>query len=242
MSPLSLRARLNKVGDFALWDFLMFWAPLPDATKSGDEKTAWKASLRRELAARDDATLDALASRIQARYEEIEDTRRSITTRASSLLLFVGVITTGAGLIAQALVGAAWFLVVLFVLVGILLLYSAVAVAVLAVRAQLVGNWDVPWVDLGEATSARAVRLIYAVEIIVAVEQNKRRIRTPVAFLRDGQRYALAAIAFIAVLAALAVAAAILKPADGADPGATPVPCSALALAPLATYQLPMCR
>jgi hypothetical protein len=67
----------------------------------------------------------------------------------------VGVLTTGAGLIAQALVGAPWPLVALFVFFGALLLYSTVAAAVLAVRAQLVSNWDVPRLDLADATDER---------------------------------------------------------------------------------------
>jgi hypothetical protein len=104
------------------------------------------------------------------------------------------------------------------------LLYSTVAAAVLAVRAQLVGNWDRPWIMLDEATTARAVRVIYATEILVAVEENRIRVRRPVAFLRDGQKYAMAAIAFVAVLAVLSVAAAALKPPANAGPGSSPVP------------------
>jgi hypothetical protein len=215
-----------------LRDFLKFWGPLQDDTRSGDEKKTWKADLRRQLDTRDDKTLDAFAARMQARYDEIETTRGSIATRANSLLLFVGVLTTGAGLIAQALVGAPWPLVALFVFFGALLLYSTLAAAVLAVRAQLVSNWDVPWINHADATDERAVKVIYAVEILVAVEQNKVRVRRPVAFLRDGQKYAIAAIAFIAVLAALSVAAAMLRPPTyAADPGASPVP-SALAVPP----------
>lgn len=166
----------------------MFWGPLPDKS------------------------LDAFAARMQARYDEIETTRGSIAAWADSLLLFVGVLTTGAALIAQSLVGVPWPSSRCSYFFGALLLYSTVAAAVLAVRAQLVSNWDVPWINHAGVTDERAVKVIYAVEILVAVEQNKVRVRRPVAFLRDGQKYAIAAIAFIAVLAALSVAAAMLKP------------------------------
>jgi len=212
--------------------FLMFWGPLEDTTKSGDEKKAWKADLRGQLETRDDKTLDAFAARMQSRYDEIEATRESVAGRSNSLLLFVGVLTTGAGLIAESLVGAPWPLVVAFVIVGAPLLYSTVAAAVLAVRAQLVGNWDVPWMKLPDATDEHTVKVIYATEILVAVEQNKIRVRRPVAFLRDGQKYGIAAIALIAGLAVLSVTAAIVKPPTAADadvPGTSPAPAASVA-------------
>lgn len=211
--------------------FLKFWGPLEDTTKTGDEKKAWKADLRGQLETRDDETLDAFAARMQARYDEDQATRHSVAGRANSLLLFVGVLTTGAALIADSLVGAPWPLVVAFVIVGASLLYCTLAAAVLAVRAQLVGNWDVPWMNLTDATDEHAIKVIYATEILVAVEQNKIRVRRPVAFLRDGQKYGIAAIALIAALAVLSVMAAIVKPPGAADAG-TPRPSSAPAASP----------
>ena len=76
-------------------DFLAFWGPLPDDTYRDDKKKEWERDLRRDLGSRDDDTLDAFAGRWQARYDEIEATRGTITGRAGSLLLFVGVLTTG---------------------------------------------------------------------------------------------------------------------------------------------------
>ena len=82
-------------------------------------------------------------------------------------------------------------------------------------------NWDTPWIKHEEATDERTIRVLYATEILVAVEQNKIRIRGPVAFLANAQRYAFAAIAFLALLAVLSVTAAILKPPPpGAAAGA----------------------
>lgn len=205
-------------------NFLAFWGPLPDDTYRGEKKKAWERDLRRDLGARDDDTLDAFAARWQARYDEIEATRGTITGRAGSLLLFVGVLTTGAGLIAQALSGAPVLVVALFISAGLLLLYSAVAAAVLAVRAQRVGQWDSPRIDVGDAVDQRSLRLKYAVEIYVAAEQNRLRLRRPVGMLRDGQLFAMGGIVFIAVLAVLSVSAAILKPpAPAVIPFASPV-------------------
>lgn len=203
------------------WDLLLFLGRIEDKTKTGANKAEWKAGLRRELWSRDDKALDALSARMQSRYDEIEATRGSVYMRANSLLLFVGIITTGAGLIGQSLTGAPTPLVVAFVIDGLFLLYAIVGTAVLAVRAHLVSNWDTPWIKHEEAIDERAIRVLYATEILVAVEQNKIRIRGPVAFLANAQRYAFAAIAFLALLAVLSVTAAILKPpAPGADAGA----------------------
>jgi hypothetical protein len=196
----------------AVRDFLVFWGPLADETRAGEAKARWVGNLRRELGTRNNATLDAFAARWQDRYDDIEVTRGTITTRANSLLLFVGVLTTGAGLIAQTFVGARGALVALLVLVGVPLLYSGVAAAVLAVRAQMVTHWDAPRIDFADATDERSARLTYAVEIFVAAEQNRMRLRRPVGFLRDGQYYAVGAIALVAMLVALSVTATLLKP------------------------------
>ncbi|MGI8999925.1 MAG: hypothetical protein ACR2GO_09495 [Candidatus Limnocylindria bacterium] len=216
MSRPTWRQRLKEFRDF-----LVFWGPVPDATKSGEAKEAWQRDLRQVLTGRSDETLDAFAARWQARYDETESTRGTVTARANSLLLFVGVITTGAGLIGQSLAGAPGGLIIAFVAFGIPLLYAAVAAAVLAVRAQLVGQWDTPRVDVADATDERAVKLTYAVAIFVAAEQNRARLRRPVSFLRDGQYYAIAGIAGIAVLAILSVAAAaVMPPSDATRAGA----------------------
>jgi hypothetical protein len=207
------------------WSHLLFAGRLKDETRKGAAKEAWKADLRAELGKRDDKTLDALTTRMQARYDEIEAVRASVHTRANALLLFVGIITTGAGIIAQGLVGAPPLLVGLFAVDGVLLLYATVGAAVLAVRAHLVGQSDTPWIEHEEATSERAVRVIYATEILVAADQNKVRLRRPVAFLASGQRYALAAIFLVAFLATLSVVAAVTKPAPAVvNPMASPTP------------------
>ena len=206
-------------------DFLAFWGPLPDDTYRDDKKEQWERDLRRDLGSRNDETLDAFAARWQARYDETEATRGTITGRAGSLLLFVGVLTTGAGLIAPALSGAPAPIVGLFIIVGLLLLYSGVAAAVLAVRAQRVGQWDSPRIDVGDAVDQRSLKLKYATEIYVAAEQNRLRLRRPVGMLRDGQLFAMGGIIFIAMLAVLSVTAAIVKPsAPAAAPVASPAP------------------
>jgi len=122
--------------------------------------------------------------------------------------------------------------VVAFIIDGAFLLVSIVAVTVLAVRAHLVSNWDIPWINHEGATDERAVRVIYATEILVAVEQNKIRIRGPVALLANAQKYAFAAIAFLAILAVLSVTAAIFKPPaedDDEAAGASPSPAASMA-------------
>lgn len=230
MKGPSWRDRLDE-----FWHLLLFLGRLPDETRKGEDKRSWERELRRELGARDDATLDAFAARWQARYDEIEATRGTITTRTNSLLLFVGVLITGAGLIAQSIAGAPGPFVLLLVLVGIPLLYSGVAAAVLAVRAQRVGRWDSPRVDVVDAANERSVRLQYAVEIYVAAEQNRLRLRAPVGMLRDGQLYAILGIALVAAIVALSVSATLVKPTGSViGPLASPAP-SASSAAPTPT-------
>jgi hypothetical protein len=228
------RSRRERLEDFG--NLLAFWGPLDDERRKGDARKAWESDLRRDLDSRNDATLDGFAARWQARYDEIEATRGTVTTRSNSLLLFVGVLTTGAGLIGQSLSGAPGPIVGLFIFFGVLLLYCAVGAAVLAIRAQRVGLWDSPRVDVADATDERSLRLKYAVEIYIAAEQNRVGLRIPVGILRDGQEFALAGIVLIALLAALSVTAAVLTSAPDASGGtAPPGPSVAPSVSPLPT-------
>ena len=204
---------------------LWFWETLSDGTKKDDEKKAWKLQLRAELEAIDDETLAGLTEISRRRYEEQEATRGSVASRGTSLLLFVGVITTGATLVGGSLESVLPLVFVATLVAGAFLLYACLAVAFLAIRAQEVTMWEVPRVDPTDATSKRSLAVTYAVELEAATQQNKLTLRNRVAYLADAQRWARRAVILVVVLAILSVAAAATKPpSTPSTPAVTPVP------------------
>jgi hypothetical protein len=206
------------------WAVFLFLGRASDDTKKDDELATWEADVRSELGKRDDATLDAFAARWQSRYDEIEATRGTVNTRANSLLIFVGVLATAAGLVVQSMAGAPVPILILLVVFGVPLFYSWVAAVTLAVRAQRVTRWDSPRVDISDAIDARSARLKYAAEIYVAAEQNGLRLRAPVGILRDGQLYAIVGIFLIATIVALSVTATIAKSPGVGQASSPPAP------------------
>jgi hypothetical protein len=204
---------------------LWFWETLSDETKKGDEKKAWKLQLRAELEAIDDEALAGLNEITRRRYEELEGARGSVSGRGTSLLLFVGVVSTGATLVGGSLESVSPVILGATLFDGALLLYACLAVAFLAIRAQEVTMWEVPRVDPTDATNKRSLAVTYAVELEAATQQNKLTLRNRVAYLADAQRWARRAVILVVVLAILSVAAAATKPSSTPSaPAVTPVP------------------
>lgn len=204
---------------------LRFWEALSDETKKGDEKEAWKHQLRAELEVIDDEPLASLTEISRRRYEEQEAARGSVSSRGTSLLLFVGVVTTGATLVGGSLESVSPFILAATLVVGAFLLYACLAVAFLAIRAQEVTTWEVPRVDPTDATNKRSLAVTYALEVVAATQQNKPTLGNRVAYLADAQRWARRAVILVVVLAILSVAAAATKPpSTPSTPAVTPVP------------------
>lgn len=191
---------------------LRFWETLKDETKKGDEKKAWKHQLRAELEIIGDGALASLTEISRRRYEELEATRGSVSSRGTSLLLFVGVVTTGATLVGGSLESVSPLLLGATLVDGALLLYACLAVAFLAIRAQEVTTWEVPRVIPNDATDTRSLAVTYALEIVAAAQQNRSTLRNMVAYLADAQRWARRAVILVVVLAILSVAVAATKP------------------------------
>jgi hypothetical protein len=206
--------------------FLRFWEEIPDRTRKGDAKKAWKDDLRRQVARLPAATVGPFTDIWRRRYEEQEASRGLVASRAGSLFVFVGIITTGAAIVGTSLASVHPVLLLLIVATGGCLLYSAVAAAFLAVRSQQVATWEVPRVDADATIDQRALDTTYAVEIVAAAEQNRSTLADRVSYLRDAQLWALIAVLLIAILAPLSVVAAITKSGPavaGPSPSAGPV-------------------
>ncbi len=221
-------------------DSLRFWTTFPDETKKGEEKRAWKAELRTTIDRMDDETCRSYAEVVRRQYAEQEATRASVASRGSALLLFVGVISTGATVVAASLETSAPVVLGLALVFGACLLYACLAVAFLAVRAQEVATWEVPAIYPKDSPDARTLAVSDAVELAVAYEQNKSGLRHIVAYLADAQRWARRAIILVVILAVLSVAATATKPA-GSAAGATttPAPAAAATQTPAASSPAP---
>jgi hypothetical protein len=207
-------------------DSLRFWETMPAERLKGDEAKALEAELRAAIAHMDDATLGDFREIAIRQYTEQSDTHASIASRGSALLLFVGVVSTGATLVAAAVGAAAPVVLALILGVGACLLYSCLAVAFLAVRAQEVAVWVVPAIYPKDGPDLRGLALEEATQHAFAYQQNKAGLRHLVAYLADAQRWARRAIILVVMLAVLSVAAAATKPppASTATSPTSPVP------------------
>ena len=136
--------------------FLRFWDRLPDATLKGDAAQARRSELELQVDRLRDGALADFTETWRRRYEEQATVRTAVASRVAGLLVFTGVVTTGAALLATSFTGAAGWLIVLIVAVGAGLLYAAIAAGFLALRAQEVAARAVPRSEIGEAAEAHA--------------------------------------------------------------------------------------
>ena len=83
----------------------------------------------------DDIALAKFIDIVRRQYAEQAATQSSVASRGSALLLFVGVVSTGATVVAASLATSAPLVLGLILTVGASLLYACLAVAFLAVRA-----------------------------------------------------------------------------------------------------------
>jgi hypothetical protein len=216
-------------------DTLRFWDAFPDERKQGEAAVVLEAGIRASVEAMDDDARGQFVEIARRQYEEQDATRASVTSRASTLLLFVGVISTGATVVAASLQTAQPLILIAILIDGAALLYACLAVAFLAVRAQEVATWTGPAIYAKQGTSAQALKATDAVEHAVAWEQNKPGIQHLVGYLLNAQRWARRAIILVVILAVLSVAAAATKPPAPPTPGSVPAATAAPTQTPVAT-------
>lgn len=216
-------------------DTLWFWDAFPDKRKKGEELVALEAGIRTSVEAMADDTRAKFVEIARRQYEAQDSTRTSVTSRASTLLLFVGVILTGATVVAASLKTSQPIILVGILIDGAALLYACLAVAFLAVRAQEVATWTGPAIYAKQAISCRALEATDAVEHAVAWEQNKPGLQHVVAYLLNAQQWARRAIILVVILAILSVAAAATKPPDPPAPGSVPAATATPEVTPLVT-------
>jgi hypothetical protein len=201
---------------------LRFWDAFPDERKTGEAAEQLQDELRATVEKMDMETRVVFGEIARRQYGEQEATKASVTSRASTLLFFVGVITTGTTLVATSLPGTHVAVAIAMVVVGVCLLYAGLAVAFLSVRAQEVSMWTAPEISATEARNVRVVTVADAVEHAFSYAQNEAGVRHLVAYLADAQRWARRAVILVVVLAALSVAAAATKPPSAGAASSTP--------------------
>jgi hypothetical protein len=226
-----------------------FWEELPVEVLKGSDLRQRKAEHVATIATMAPTVRKQYLDMVRRWYAEQDATRTSITSRAATLMLFVGVITTGATLVAANLqTGVDALRIALFV-VGGLLLYACVAIAFGAVRAQGIARFTSPSLTPNEVVAAgRNLDIEEAAEYATAYEQNQPILANQAAYLKFGHLWARRAIILAVMLAILVVASAATKPppsgaasapvgtpSASALPAATPVPASPV---PTATQPL----
>jgi hypothetical protein len=213
-------------------DTMRFWDTFPSERKTGDAAKQLEAEIRTAVDGMGATARVTFAEIARRQYAEQEATKASVASRASALLLFVGVITTGTTVVGASIAAAHPVVLGLVVVVGGCLLYACLAVAFLAVRAQEVATWVVPAIFSKDGKTATALTAKDAVEHAVSYEQNKAGVSHLVAYLADAQRWARRAVILVVLLAILSVIAAATKPpppspataAPTANPTASPAP------------------
>lgn len=214
-------------------DTLRFWDTFPDERKTGEAAKKLEAEIRVAVEKMDVKTCVQFAEISRRQYAEQEATKSSVASRASALLLFVGVISTGTTVVAGSLTTVQPLFLAFVVGIGACLLYACLAVAVLAVRAQEVAMWTAPAIYADDAQSSRSLTVKDAVEHAFSYSQNKTGVRHLVAYLADAQRWARRAVILVVCLALLSVLAAATKAPAPNNPIASPGPQATASPAPL---------
>ena len=196
--------------------FLRFWELLRGPQVAGDDEAA---KARARLEALSDQALASYIEFLQRRYEEQKSGADSVASRGGSLFVFVGIVTTGATLLAGLATPENPWLLGLILVFGFCLFYATFAASFLAIRSQQVSVWMAPTLEPEDCGSKRAMDVQLAVELMAAVDFNRETHRNLVAYLRDGQVWARMVLFLVVLLAAIVVLANATKPmATSASP------------------------
>lgn len=193
-------------------DTMRFWETFQDERVKGEAAARLEAETKTAVARMDREARIRFVEIARRQTAEQEATRTSIASRASALLLFVGVIGTGTTVVASSLATALPGVLLAVLIVGGCLLYACLAVAFLAVRAQEVATWVAPAIYPDDGTTSTDFVIKEAVEHAVSYRQNKAGVRHLVAYLADAQRWARRAVVLVVILAGVSVLAAATKP------------------------------
>ena len=155
--------------------------------------------------------LDSFCQEWQRRNESVEATKSSSESRANALLAMIGLLNGLAAIASGALAGASLPWPPLFVGFGVVLLYSAVGTAVLALRVGGVRQWTDSNLTPDEMKSPRTGRIERAHQEYVVARQNRQVAAVCVGYLRDAQTWAVIAVIALAGLAATATLATLTK-------------------------------
>lgn len=225
------------VNDQPLKDFLLFWRPIKppyEKPREGAEdkrpeefREGWSAAQREALCGLSNDQLDSFCDEWQRRNQAVEGTKTSSESRANALLAVIGLLNGLAAIASGSLAGASLPWPPLFVVFGVVVLYSAMGTAVLALRVGGVRAWTDSVLTPDEMKDPRSSRIERAHQQYVVARQNRKVASVGVGYLRDAQTWAVIAVVALAGLAATATLATLTKGPSQPPPAVTASPAAA---------------
>jgi len=207
-----------KVNGQPLHRFVFFWLPItPPHLRTGEDRDecfdpTWVRLANKRLAKLAAPELETLTEDWRRDLASQESAKSSAESRANALLLTVGLVNGLAAIVGSTLAGAALIWVILFLIGGVLLVYSATATAFLSLRVGQVRQWTSATIDPRDVKgSGEGLALQRAVYTCIASHRNAVVLRDPVGYLRDAQTFALVAVVAVAILAIISTAAALTR-------------------------------
>lgn len=193
---------------------LQFWKPPQDRRLKGDAADRRLGEIRTQVVEMDRYARERFAEIAKEQFDEQDHIRADVAGRASQLLLFVGVVSTGTTIVAASFSSSSLRVTALTLIIGLALLYACLAIAWLAVQAQRVRDWSRPGITPSDVTSVLGLEIENTARTHFDATQNKLAVDDLVAHLRDAQWWARTAIVLVTILAVLAVAASATKRPD----------------------------
>ncbi len=183
-----------------LVEFLAFWQPLdPTFDPASPIRRHQRDQSLADLSATKAHGIERFTHIWERNYDEIHSDIEGAQTRASNLVLTLGVLS---GLIAFAIPVASginarsnWPPQIL--VLAAVILYCVIATFVLAIRAQGVGPWSIIVVEPGEFKEDRRGEVDYAVQLFWATSDNRSRFSNTVGYLQWAYRYATTLLAVL---------------------------------------------
>lgn len=200
-----------------LMALIQFWKPPDDKRLTGDDARRALNEIRSTVTGMDPAARERFGKIAEDEYADQDAVRSDVAGRASQLLLFVGIVSTGTTIVAASLSSSSPVVTGVTLVCGASLLYACLAIAWLAVQAQRVQMWSRPGIKPDDVTSGPSLEIELAARTYFHASQNKIVVADLVAHLRDAQWWARTAIFLIAVLAVLSIiGTATKRPEDQA--------------------------
>lgn len=203
--------------------FLQFWKEIPPQD-AGELTPEWAANVADQIRQMPDDVIEALTEVWTAAEAQAEASLASVRSRASNLLLAVGILSGLGAVTATASGGLPWPLALPIWVSSALVAFFALGTSWLAIRAQQVRSWSEPHLPPAEGSSLRNVLESRAADVYIADRRNRLALADVVGYLRSAQAYALLALASLLLMALATVATAPFRPSSEASSPASVAP------------------